>query len=159
MSFAFAALKNVGKYQWIMLIVYCISAIPRQCSNIGILLIAPNLAHWCNDNSTTIQNLTSDDQRRIMEPPTGVANCYRPDIKFDDLSEEELLGFNRTEYEWIPCDQGVYYDRTEFDFTAFERVRFNVRKIGRFESDLKPKTKFSNNLINFTIFNFRLQAT
>ena len=118
MKWTIQSLREVGAFQWSILVLYGFSSLPWAWGNIGIILIAPKIPHWCQDYSPSFQNLTSEQQRQIM---SSSEVCQRPDVNFTNLSSDELLTFNFSAVAWIDCDQGVSYDHSEFDYTATEQ--------------------------------------
>ena len=111
-------MREVGAFQWSVIVMYAITVIPWLWGNIAILVVAPKIPHWCRDASPSFQNLTEEQQRRIM---TSSEVCQRPDVNFTTMTSEQLLTSNFTSVPWIPCDQGVSYDHSEFDYTATEQ--------------------------------------
>ena len=87
------------------------------------------MEHWCQ--VPALQNFTHDQQKYIAIPDddSDYEQCYRFPLNFSSFTEEELLSWNRTEKtgdiprsEWVKCDMGWVYDKSEWVSTVNSRV-------------------------------------
>ena len=126
MKWTVKSLREVGAFQWTIIIIYAVTTVPWEWGNFGILVIAPRIPHWCRDASPGFQNLTAEQQRQIMTS-SGVV-CQRPDVNFTAMTSDEILAANFSAVPWVACDQGVSYDHSEFDYTATEQYNLGCGK-------------------------------
>lgn len=119
MKITWNSLREIGQFQWCVILIAMFAVSPGNWANMGVLLIAPKLDAWCNDNSPAFQNLSETDQRKVMN--TTKDGCYKPQVNFLLHTSDELLNIDKTSVNWTTCDQGVVYDHTIFDYTATEK--------------------------------------
>ena len=113
-------LEEIGRFQWCTMLLYAIAGATTVLTNVAILFVAPNLDHYCDDDSPAFRNLTTDQQRALM---TAESTCTRPDVDFHQYTSEQLLQLNVSHINGSrKCDTGFVYDRTHFDYTATEQV-------------------------------------
>ena len=113
--------EEIGRFQWCVVVLTAVAGGITLSTNVAILLVAPNLDHYCDDDSPAFRNLTTDQQRALM---TAESTCTRPDVDFQQYTSEQLLQLNVSQINGSrKCDTGFVYDHSLFTYTATEQVR------------------------------------
>lgn len=114
---------DFGRYQRDLMWIFLYPAsvlLPWFSMNILFLVSVPD--HWCRVPELDAFNLTLEEQKRLIRPPTD-PKCTMYDINYTEfLSNSD----NWTVPDWTvtkTCSYGYEYDRTYYDSTAATKVR------------------------------------
>lgn len=110
-----------GKYQKSLIILFLLPSatlLPWFSMNVLFMVSVPE--HWCNVPEVAMSNLTIEQQRQLISPPSD-PKCSMYDINYTDYLTAGHYNVSE-DTTTRPCNNGWNYDRTYYESTAATKV-------------------------------------
>lgn len=110
-----------GRYQKSLILLYLLptaTLLPWFSMNVLFMVSVPD--HWCKVPEVVSSNLTIEQQRLLISPPSN-PKCHMYQINYTDYLAlgNYTIPSNTTT---IPCDSGWEFDKTNYESTAATQV-------------------------------------
>lgn len=105
------SVKEVGRFQYMVILIFMFGIPPTHWTNQGIIILAPKIKHWCmlhNETWTNFSDNEKDERYNVCELDQ---NKTTPDYSNSS----------------VKCDHLVY-DHSQFQYTATERFHLSCSR-------------------------------